>query len=137
MSQEKKQWMETLLETSWVMVLFDPRKEKVQLPEYLKKETHVALQYGYHMPIPIRDFQIDDQGISATLSFQQRFSFTFVPWSAVFAISDGEQKNKVWEKDIPTDLDLPPTHTSGPLQPAQTESVLKPKARPSHLKIVD
>lgn len=137
MSQEKKQWMETLLETSWAMVLFDPRKEQVQLPDYLKKETHVALQYGYNMPIPVRDLQIDDQGISATLSFHQRLSFTFIPWSCVFAISDGDQKGKVWEADVPADLELPPTPPETKTQPTKPEATSKTKNRPTHLKIVD
>jgi hypothetical protein len=116
----------------------------------------VVLQYGYNMPVPIADLVIDERGIGATLSFRRVPQGTFIPWSAVFALTDGEKRGMVWEEDIPKDLELeaeaesppspkPPTAApklgsvpgGGPtaLRSAAPSTAKKP--RPSHLKLVD
>lgn len=104
---EKRACFEQLLAHSYATVLFDPRTcEETSVPSHLKSEPFVALQYGYSMPIPIRDLDISDRGISATLSFGTGPHWTFVPWDAVFAISDGEQALSIWEECVPPDFPM-------------------------------
>jgi hypothetical protein len=51
----------------------------------------IALNYNlqYKAP-PITDLRVDDDGVTATLSFNQMQHFTFVPWTSVMAISGEE-----------------------------------------------
>jgi hypothetical protein len=155
-----------LLKDAWVYVQLDPRREGVELPEFLRQAPRLVLQYGYNMPVPIHDLVIDEQGIKATLSFRRVSHSTVVPWSAVFAITDGEQRGYLWEADLPADLNLetelaPDRSTAKPttaaksastpakLEPAAGSEPARPafgqsrpgaagkKPRPSHLKLVD
>lgn len=136
MHQDKQQVMKQWLEKGWVSVLLNPRIEGVILPNHLRENVHLALQYGYTMPIPIHDLTIDDVGIAATLSFQHVPCFTFVPWSAVFALTDGEQELRIWASEVPADLDMLPTGSSvqkASMKEAETTSI---RTSRKHLKLV-
>ena len=164
MTPNKEQVMLELLKDAWVYVQLDPRRQGVELPEFLRQAPRLVLQYGYNMPVPIHDLVIDAQGIKATLSFRRVSHATVVPWSAVFAITDGEQRGYLWEADLPADLNLetelgknapaaPPKAGSGLPAAAPSPSAAgsnRPgaagqaagqaagkKPRPSHLKLVD
>lgn len=89
-----------------VYVNFDPRKEGVVVPPQLKKTARVVLQYGMNMAIPIPDLDVGEDGIGATLSFDHRPCWTFVPWSAVFAIVSRDQRGMLWENDVPPEVEL-------------------------------
>lgn len=130
MLPEKKVVLLDLLEKAWVYVALDPRKEGVLLPDQLRKQPRLTLQYGYNMPMPIADLQIDDEGIRATLSFSRSPFATFIPWSAVFAIYDDDRRGLLWEENLPKDIDAEPPAP----QPEPPKPVKKP--RPSHLKLV-
>lgn len=128
---DKKDVMLTLLKDAWVYVHLDPRREGVALPEHLRRERNIVLQYGYNMPIPIADFVVDDRGIGAQLSFQRVSHATFVPWAAVFAITDGNKRAMVWEGDVPADLNLgEPPPQQQPKRPALTSVPLDGEAPP-------
>jgi hypothetical protein len=119
MTTEKRQILLELLKDAWVYVHLDPRRDGVALPDFLRQEPRVVLQYGYNMPVPIADLAIDEEGIKATLSFRRTPYSTVIPWHAVFALSDGEERHFVWEADVPQDLDRPgaagqPTGQSAP-----------------------
>mgnify|MGYP000060595619 CR=1 FL=1 len=166
MTPNKEQVMLELLKDAWVYVQLDPRRQGVELPEFLRQEPRLVLQYGYNMPVPIHDLVIDEQGIKATLSFRRVSHSTVVPWSAVFAITDGDQRGYLWEADLPADLNLEaelaperdraakPTSAPAKLEPAAADpakpgeparpalgqsrpGVAGKKPRPSHLKLVD
>lgn len=107
MTTEKRQILLELLKDAWVYVHLDPRRDGVALPDFLRQEPRVVLQYGYNMPVPIADLTIDEEGIKATLSFRRTPYSTVIPWHAVFALSDGEERHFVWEADVPADLDRP------------------------------
>ncbi len=135
---EKRLVLLELLKVAWVYVHLDPRREGVALPEFLRGEPRLVLQYGYNMPVPMHDLTIDDKGISATLSFRRAPHATFIPWSAVFAMTDGEKHGMVWPDDVPADLEVEAPSKPEPPPPAPTPAA-KPgkKPRPSHLKLVD
>lgn len=76
-----------LLSRGLTDVLLAPTATGVMLPDSVRQADKVTiLQYGYQLPIPIVDLNIDDEGIGATLSFGRVPSRTFVPWAAVFMI---------------------------------------------------
>lgn len=128
--------MLALLERAEACVHLDARQPGVSLPARLLDQAHLRLDYSYGFSPPIPDLSVDDEGISATLSFGRQPFRTFVPWSAVFVIADFEGKGAVWHADIPADLraaDSGPV-TLPPPEPAKAEPPKKP--RPSHLKLV-
>lgn len=160
MMPEKHAVMLELLKEAWVHVHLDPRRDGVELPDFLREQPRVVLQYGYNMPVPIHDLTVDERGISATLSFRRVPHATFVPWSAVFALTDGDQHGLVWQDDVPKDLELEQPDLEkapeaegkapAPIRPALRSTASTPgssrgpgpagaakKPRPSHLKLVD
>lgn len=63
------------------------RNAKTELPTDLQENSPVCvLEYGLNMPTPIPDLEVTDDGIKATLSFNQTPTPTFVPWSEVVGI---------------------------------------------------
>lgn len=148
--------MLALLERAEARVHLDARKGGVTLPPRFRAEGSLRLDYSYSFSPPIPDLVVDDEGIHATLSFNRVAHATFVPWSAVYLISDYDGNGAVWQEDIPPDiLDDAPTvtgakPTSAPAaRPAPAlksidnadgddrppEPPAKPP-RPSHLKLV-
>ncbi len=127
----KKDVMLALLEKAEARVHLDARHPGVVLPPRLIGERHLMLDYAYGFSPPIPDLLIDDQGIHATLSFSRTPTRTFVPWEAVYLITDFDGNGAVWHEDVPPDvlaaLEKP--------QPAKVENTAK-KERPSHLKLV-
>lgn len=71
-----------------VFVHFVPHPDDV-LPTWLYEERAVCLQFGLNLATPIPDLSFDEEGVSATLSFQGKTSFCSVSWSRVFLIADG------------------------------------------------
>ena len=123
MKLDKQTVMLELLKEAWVYVHIDPRRDGVLLPDFLREQPRVVLQYGYNMPVPIRDLTVDERGISATLSFRRVTHSTFIPWAAVFAMTDGEQRGMVWQEDLPPDLQLAEAPES-----SETAEAKKPSA---------
>ena len=89
-----------------VYVNFDPRRDGVLVPPQLKRQPRVVLQYGMNMAIPIPDLDVGEEGIGATLSFDRMPTWTFVPWSAVFAIVSQDQRGMLWEADVPREVQV-------------------------------
>jgi len=101
----KKEVALALLERSSVYVHLDPRQASVVVPAWFKKQPQLVLQVGLNMPVPIKDLQLDDDGMSCTLSFSRSPFFCVVPWSSVFAIigcDDG--RGMVWPDDVPVEV---------------------------------
>lgn len=102
----KRDVMLALLEQAEsVFVNFDPRRDGVVVPPNLKRQPRVVLQYGLNMRIPIPDLDVGEEGIGATLSFDRMPTWTFVPWSAVFAIISQDQRGMLWESDLPREIE--------------------------------
>jgi hypothetical protein len=123
-----------------VYVKFDARREGVILPAHLKRDAAVVLQYGLHMRIPIPDLDIGEEGIGATLSFNRTPVWTFIPWTAVFAIVS-ESGAMLWESDFPRDLEVDDGRSAAARgaaakKPAEARPSSKPQKRPS-LRAVD
>lgn len=62
------------------------------------------LQYGRNMPIAITDLEVTDAGVSATLSFSRIPHRTYVPWSAVYAVTCTNGCGVLYSEDIPADV---------------------------------
>lgn len=83
----KRTFFEQALALGEVLVRLDANHPDAVLPDELDRMQPVALAFGLAQPKPIPDLQILEDGIAATLSFNNTLQPTFVPWPAVLSIS--------------------------------------------------
>jgi stringent starvation protein B len=95
-----------LLRAGWASLHLDARFPGVVVPAPFSSQAHLVLQYGRNMPIPITDLEITEAGVSATLSFSRVSHRTYVPWSAVYAVSCTNGCGVLYREDIPEDVAL-------------------------------
>lgn len=84
----------------------DARRDGVVVPAHLKGEAHLVLQYGNDLPIPIPDLQIDENAVSATLSFARTPWPTVVPWTAVYVVTSPDGRGVLYQEDVPGDVSV-------------------------------
>jgi hypothetical protein len=102
----KKDAFTQLIEEGWISLHVDARHPDVAVPLPLRMESRLILAYGHDMPKPITDLVVDDRGVSATLSFNDRPFGTFIPWEAVYVIQVIDGRGICYEEDVPDDVDL-------------------------------
>jgi stringent starvation protein B len=101
---KKKDVALALLEQASVFVHLDPRTDKVFVPPWLKRQPQLVLQIGLNMAIPIPDLEVDDAGLSCTLSFNRAPHHCQIPWNAVFALVGDNGRGMVWPDDVPPEV---------------------------------
>ena len=82
------------LENGIVMITLDATREGVSVPSRFSKDFALSLNFSYRYNLP--DFAFDEEGVSATLSFDEGYFYCLVPWEAVYRIG-----NEVWPEDFP------------------------------------
>jgi hypothetical protein len=100
----KKDVVMALLEKSSVYVHLDPRPESVMVPPWFKNQPQLVLQVGLNMPVPIPDLNVDETGVSCTLSFNRSPQFCRVPWNAIYALVGEDGRGMVWPDDVPPEV---------------------------------
>jgi stringent starvation protein B len=101
---KKKDVALALLEQASVFVHLDPRTDKVFVPSWLKRQPQLVLQIGLNMAIPIPDLEVDEAGLSCTLSFNRSPHHCQIPWQAVFALVGDNGRGMVWPDDVPPEV---------------------------------
>lgn len=102
----KQQAFLALLKEGWTSLHLDARRTGVLVPESFRAEAHLILQYGHDLPIPIPDLEIDADGVRATLSFSRNAHSTYVPWSAVYAVTGADGRGVLFAEDVPSDVSV-------------------------------
>lgn len=93
-------------------VLLDPRHDGVIVPSYLRKQSTIALEWGFDLPRPIPDLKLDPEAISGTLCFSHGRRagvglrmWCVVPWPAVYAlVSETQKAARLWINDAPPEV---------------------------------
>jgi stringent starvation protein B len=93
-----------LLRAGWASLHLDARSAGVVVPAPFSSRAHLVLQYGRNMPIAISDLEVTDAGVTATLSFSRIPHRTYVPWSAVYAVTCTNGCGVMYAEDIPADV---------------------------------
>lgn len=122
-SQQKRMTFEKFLEQGDAYLILDPRKDGVVAPPNLCKQSSLMLLFGYSLVIPIRDLQITDERVTATLSFDRSPFWCSIPWDAVFGVKGDGEVGIGWPDDFPKDA----------LTSADNSQELK---KQSHLRVV-
>jgi stringent starvation protein B len=103
-SQEKKQTLLAFLKRGVAMLHLDARQPGVSVPSQHAGDAHLRLNLSYRYSI--RDFEVRDEGVQATLSFGGQAFFCVLPWESVFAVtSSGTGEGQVWPEDLPTEAE--------------------------------
>ena len=104
----KKDVALAFLERGLVRVFLDPRPKEVVVPPHFKKQPQLILDVGLNLPIPIPDLQVDEAGITCTLSFDRPYHafYCVLPWSCVFALVGDGQRSMIWPDDVPVEIQL-------------------------------
>jgi stringent starvation protein B len=100
----KKDVALALLESSTLFMHLDPRHDEVKVPPWFKRQPQLVLQVGLNMPVPIPDLNVDDDGVSCTLSFNRTPFFCYVPWTAIYALVGDDHRGMVWPDDVPPEV---------------------------------
>lgn len=101
---QKKDVALELLQGPSLYVHLDPRKPGVVVPKWFMGQANLVLQVGLNMQIPIPDLDVDDDGVTCTLSFNRAAFFCRMPWSAVYALIGEEGQGMVWPDDVPPEV---------------------------------
>lgn len=124
-----------LLAKSGVFIHLDPRREGVVIPPQFRKQPELVLQVGLNMAVPIRDLEVEDDGVSCTLSFNRSPFWCRMPWTSIFAIvSDEDRRGVVWPEDVPPESKLSSAPAPAPKRPmlrAVGRDEVAPPAPPS------
>lgn len=110
----KRQVLLAFLERGVAMIHLDARRPGVQVPAQHRGEAHLRLNFSYRYRIP--DFEIDEQGVQATLSFGGQSFLCVLPWESIFGItSQANGDGQVWPEDLPVEVaDTAQTPASAP-----------------------
>ncbi len=131
----KRQLIDQLLGDGAVLVHLDARSEGVSVPAHLTDDPRLVLRFGYGLAPSIVDLEVDDEGISGTLTFAGVPRHCVVPWSALYAVvAEASQEAMVWPDDVPPEVleamnRLP--------DEAPVEKPPQPKPGVPHLKLVE
>lgn len=131
----KKEVALALLEQTSLFIHLDPRKPEVAVPQWFKAQPQLVLQVGLNMPVPIPDLDVDDDGVTCTLSFNRSPHWCKLPWSAIYALVGEDGGAMVWPADVPPEV-AAQLERSAPKKPALTAvaSPAKGKSRPARKK---
>ena len=93
-----------LLAQGSLFVHLDPRADTAVVPQWYSSEPQLVLQIGFDMPVPIRDLEVDADGIYGTLSFNRSPFTCTVQWDAVFALAGDDGRGMVWPDSMPEEI---------------------------------
>ena len=147
---DKREFVEKLLGEGPVLVHIDARGEAVSVPERFRGDPKLVLRFGWGLSPAIHDLELGLGGLAGTLTFGGVPFHCVVPWTAVYAaVAEGEQRGMVWPDDVPSvvleQMSQRPARASTPPPAAADkeptsrsgEDADTPRARPSHLKLVE
>src|SRR5262249_23624661 len=110
----KKEVALALLEGPSVYVHLDPRRAGVVVPKWFLGQAQLVLQVGLNMPIPIPDLNVDDEGVTCTLSCNRAPCWCVLPWAAVYALVGEDGRGMIWPNDVPPEVSLQMQKTAAP-----------------------
>ena len=121
-NKNKYDFLIHLLSEGDAMVFLDARFPTVDVPDTHKDNSALSLVFNLKFRRP---FDVQEEGIYATLAFGGRPHKCVIPFEAVWAIHDPEsKKGQVWEGSFPKDLQLKVEANTEASNPVLIESPL-------------
>lgn len=102
-SKKKMKAMLAMLEKGTVMLTIDARVEGVTVPPVHATTIGLNLNFDYEFAIP--DFMVEEEGVSASLSFGGRNFWCRIPWDAVYGMrSHSDDQLMIFPTSFPAEL---------------------------------
>jgi hypothetical protein len=124
---EKLRMFARLIERGMVMVTLDARTGLARVPAKLAGELQLNLNFSHRFGLD--DFDYDDDGVRASLSFGGQPFFCDIPWTTVYGMTshvDGERL--LWPDSFPAELvSLLPAQARHAPEPAAAEAEPEPE----------
>lgn len=128
---KKMDEMLRLLKFGTVMVFLDSRYSDVVVPEHLKNDYQLRLNFDYSYEID--DFQVLPDRIEASLSFNKKNFFCIIPFEAVYLfLNHFTKQGSLFVESVPEEM-LNAFVTSSPKEQARSKPA---KGNRSHLRVV-
>jgi len=103
-NKNKYDFLIQLLSEGDAMVFLDARLPNVDVPASHKDNAALSLVFNLNFKRP---FDVQENGIYATLAFGGRPYKCVIPFESVWSIHEPEsKKGQVWEESFPKDLEL-------------------------------
>lgn len=144
LERRKRTLIESELQKGKLLVHFDPRGESVQVPDDLKGDPILALNFSHHFPFA--NTTVAPLTLQANLSFGGVRQWCEVPYDAIFCITQTSDNEQHWfEESLPRELratlsgnSTPPETEDGEATPATKVDTVQTDAtrQVSHLKLV-
>ena len=91
----KQEFVEDCLTQGVTHIVLDARQPGVVVPENLRREDlQLKISYRFNPP----DLEVNERGISCTLSFNRVWHAVFVPWAALWAAVGNGISGTMWER---------------------------------------
>ena len=130
----KKDVALALLQGPSLFIHLDPRKPEVIVPLHFKKQAQLVLQVGLNMAVPIPDLNVDDEGVSCTLSFNRSPFWCRLPWTAIYALVGDDRRGMIWPDEVPAEVESaqskPAAPQSAPGKPRGARTTKKKEKQP-------
>ncbi len=100
---EKQNQMLKLLQFGTVMIFLDSRLPGAVVPEHLKNDFQLRLNFDYSYEID--DFRILPDRLEASLSFNKRNFFCVIPYQAIYMmVCHGIQYGALFPESVPSEM---------------------------------
>lgn len=102
-NEEKLGVFSDMVDRGTVLVTLDPRAEGVQVPPQFGDQPRLNLNFCHMFGIP--DFEYDEWGVRASLSFSGVDYFCDIPWTAVFMMRPhGVNDVQLFPQSLPPEM---------------------------------
>lgn len=102
-STDKQSQMLELLKYGTVMAFVDSRHKDVVVPDYLKNDFQLRLNFDYAFEID--DFRVLPDRLEASLSFNKQNYFCVIPFSAVYLLLNHSiQRGSLFAETVPVEM---------------------------------
>lgn len=92
-----------MLNEGMTMLHLDARAERVDVPTRFHRDFHLRLNFSYRFQLST--FIVEEDAITASLSFSGETYLCVIPWSAVFGMtSHVSGETRVWAEHMPSEL---------------------------------
>jgi hypothetical protein len=128
-SSEKQAQMLELLKYGTVMAFVDSRHKDVLVPDYLKNDFQLRLNFDYAFEID--DFRVLPDRLEASLSFNKQNFFCVIPFGAVYLLLNHSiQRGSLFAENVPVEM-LEIFSGFQKYEQQQSKTPLKPVASPA------
>lgn len=101
--EDKQAQMLQLLQFGTVMVFVDSRNEGVIVPDHLKDDYQLRLNFDY--AFEIGDFRVLPDRLEASLSFNKKDFFCIIPFDAIYLmVNHYIQRGSLFVMSVPTEM---------------------------------